>query len=146
MQLSAQLTIIDRSQLVIESLPPGTNPADVLNASSDRASTRRWQDSFPELHKAARLAVDEVDDQSDGANVRLVATLHPDADPEEVRDRIGEVEGVKADLAVRFPQPLAKLLRSWLDRHTGEDVASSIAELDAAIKAAIKKDAEQGSL
>jgi hypothetical protein len=43
------------------------------------------------------------------------------------------VDGISEDATWDFGAPLAGLLRSWVERHRGEDIAGSLALLEDAI-------------
>lgn len=73
-----------------------------------------------------------MDDRS-GYVVRIPVTLRSGSDPVAVRDQIASIEGVSAEAPCAYPEPLASLLRSWVTRHRGEDIATSLTELGKAI-------------
>jgi hypothetical protein len=119
--------------LVIESLPARTVAAEVAEAIASQATLSAWAGPDADRVRRAALPVAQVDDQSAGAQVRIVLTLCPGADPAAVRDQLAAIGGIAAEAPCAFPAPLAGLLRSWVDDHRGEDIAASLAELENAI-------------
>jgi hypothetical protein len=120
------------AHLVIESLPAGAAAGEVAQAIASRAA-RPWPDPDPGPAGPAALPVSQVDDQSEGAEVRIVLTLCPGADPAAVRDQLATIEGVSAEVPCAFAAPLAGLLRSWVNDHRGEDITASLTEFEDAV-------------
>jgi hypothetical protein len=122
------------AHLVIESLPARTNAFEVAAEIVSRAGRRYWHGPHAELARRTALPVYDADDQSTGADVRILLTLLPGSDPAAVRDQLTTITGISTETACAFPAPLASLLRSWVDDHRGEDIAGSLAELANAIQ------------
>jgi hypothetical protein len=122
------------AHLVIESLPARTNAFEVAAEIASRASRRQWHGPHAELARRTSLPVYHVDDQANGAGVRILLTLYPNSDPAAVRDQLRTIPGMSADTLSAFPAPLASLLRAWVDGHRGEDLAASLTELENAIR------------
>ena len=59
--------------------------------------------------------------------------LRPGADPVAVRDQLAAIDGITTQATWKLPAPLPRMLRSWADRHRGEDIAASLASLEDAI-------------
>jgi len=107
---------------------------EVSQAIASRAHPRPWAGSFPEFHQASALPIRDIRDETSGNDVRLEVTLRPGADVDEVREQLAGIWGVYTEVHAAFPAPLADILRSWADRYGGEDIATSIAELETAIR------------
>ena len=122
------------AHLVIESLPARTNAFEVAAEIASRASRRQWHGPHAELARRTAVPVYHVDDQANGANVRILLTLYPNSDPAAVRDQLSTIAGMSADTLSAFPAPLASLLRAWVDDNRGEDLAASLTELENAIR------------
>lgn len=122
------------THLVIESLPARTVASEVAQAIAGRASLRSWPDSGSGPARRAALPIVHVDDQSAGAEIRILLTLCPGSDPAAVRDRLATIRGISAEAPSAFPAPLASLLRSWVNDHRGEDIAASLTALEDAIR------------
>jgi hypothetical protein len=64
----------------------------------------------------------------------LLACLpEPDADPDELRWQLAEIEGVSTTIPAALPRPLAKMIRRWAQSSPGEDLAASLTALEDAI-------------
>jgi hypothetical protein len=122
------------AHLVIESLPARTNAFEVAAEVASRASRRQWHGPHAELARRTALPVYHVDDQANGADVRILLTLYPNSDPAAVRDQLSTIPGMSADTPCAFPVPLASLLRAWVNDHRSEDLAASLTELENAIR------------
>jgi hypothetical protein len=57
----------------------------------------------------------------------------PDADPDELRRQLIEIEGVTTTIPAALAQPLAKMIRDWAYAWPGEDLPASLTALDDAI-------------
>lgn len=130
------------AHLVIDSLPARTVPSEVAQAIAGRSAS--WLDSHPGPPWRAALPVAHVDDQSRGAEVRIVLALRPGSDPEAVRDRLATIRGVSSEVPAKFPASLTSLLRSWVNDHRGEDIAASLTELETAIRRDRQRDGRSG--
>jgi hypothetical protein len=122
------------AHLVIESLPARTDASEVAAEIASRAERRQWHGPHAELARRTALPVYYVDDESKGAEVRILLTLHPNSEPAAVRDQLTAIPGMSAETPSAFPAPLASLLRSWVDDHRGENIAASLTELASAIR------------
>jgi hypothetical protein len=106
----------------------------VVSAITQRLELRHWRDSHPELARRTGLPVADVYDGSREHDVRIHLSLEPGSDPAAVRGRLQDVDGVGRDATWAFPTPLASMLRSWVRRHQGEDIAASLTRLEGAIR------------
>jgi len=75
-----------------------------------------------------------VEDLSERGELRLAITLRPGADPEAMKASLRTLPVVAVEVLAAFPTPLVQLLRSWVDRHRDEDIATSLAELESAVR------------
>jgi hypothetical protein len=66
--------------------------------------------------------------------VRIVLALRSGSDPATVRNQIAAIEGITTEATWAFPAPPASMLRSWVERYRGEDIAASLASLEDAIR------------
>jgi hypothetical protein len=112
--------------LIIESLPARTSPLDAYQAITKQAESHGWIGSGPERVERPALPVAEIDDQSRRNQIRIGLVLKPGSDPAAVRDRLAAVDGITAEATWAFAVPLASMLRSWVDRYRGEDIAASL--------------------
>jgi hypothetical protein len=113
------------AHLVIGSLPARIVTTEVAQAIAGLASFRR-EDALP---------IADVRDESSGAEVQILLRLRSGADPVGVQDRVAMIEGMSVEAQYAFPAPLATLLRSWVTEHRGEDIATSLTDLELAIHA-----------
>jgi hypothetical protein len=122
------------AHLVIESLPARTSNPQAEQEIISRVRSRSWPDSHPPLARDPGLPIEDIADQASAdTDVRVAITLRPGCDPVAVRDQLAAIDGITTEAAWKFPAPLASMLRSWVDRHRGEDVAASLATLEDAI-------------
>jgi hypothetical protein len=84
---------------------------------------------------ASALPIADIRSESRQAYIRLEIRLRPGSDPHRVLAQLGRMNGVAVDLAAQFPAPLADLLRSLTDACRHEDITTSLAQLEAAIRA-----------
>jgi hypothetical protein len=52
------------------------------------------------------------------------------------RDQFAAFDGITTQAPAAYPAPLATLLRTWTDRHRGEDIAASLTRFEDAIRQA----------
>ena len=122
------------AHLVIESLPARTSNPQAGQAIVSRMRPRSGPDAHPPLARTAGLPIEDITDQADvDTDVRIVIALRPGADPAAVRDQLAAIDGITTKATWKFPAPLASMLRSWVDRYRGEDIAASLASLEEAI-------------
>jgi hypothetical protein len=120
--------------LVIDNFPPATGPADVARAIAGRARESRCAAGCPGLTRRARLPVKDVADLSSRRGGCLLACLpEPDADPDELRQQLTEIEGVTTTIRAALPRPPAKTIRDWARCWPGEELSASLTALEDAI-------------
>jgi hypothetical protein len=120
--------------LIIESLPASTTPLDAYQAITKQAESHGWIGSGPDRVERPALPVAEIDDQSSRNQVRIELILKPGSDPAAARDRLAAVDGITAAATWAFAAPLARMLRAWVDRYRGEDIADGLDLLQEAIR------------
>jgi hypothetical protein len=131
--LIGRVSIADERHLIIESLPPDVGAWSALQVIISHANRSAWADSHPELHRVTQLPIADAADLSARGELRLQITLRPRADPETTRADLRGLEGVAVRVRAKFPAPLARMLRSWVDGQRDEDIATSLAALGSAI-------------
>lgn len=143
------------AHLVIESLPGQTSTGDVTEEIAARSAPRQRRGESPEqlarqAFEPPVLPVATVEDRSDPFAsephpVRINLILHPGADPAAVREQLlTTVDGITTqETTWVFPRPLAQLLRSWADRHRGEDIAASLDRLEEAISLDLRSERDR---
>lgn len=134
LQLTGRITTADEQPLIIESLPPDVGAWEALKEIAGRASRPEWAGAFPDLDEATHLPLADVEDLSERGELRLAITLRPGADPEAMKASLRTLPVVAVEVLAAFPTPLVQLLRSWVDRHSDEDIATSLAELESAVR------------
>jgi DNA gyrase/topoisomerase IV subunit A len=123
-----------RTVLVIDNFPPTTGPPDVARAIASRAREPRWAAEYPGLTRRARLPVKDIADLSSRRAGCLLACIpEPDADLEELRRQLADIEGVTVRIPAALPRPLAKMIRSWASPWPGEDLPASLTAFEDAI-------------
>jgi hypothetical protein len=123
------------AHLVIESLPAKTSNPEAGQAIIPRVRHRSWPDGHPPHGRDMGLPIEDITDQASNHNsVRIVVALRPGSDPVTVRNQLAAIEGITSEATWAFPAPLASVLRSWVERHRGEDIEASLAGLEDAIR------------
>jgi hypothetical protein len=123
------------AHLVIESLPARTSNPEAGQAIISRVRHRSWPDAHPPQAQDAGLPIEDITDQGSNNNdVRIVLALRSGSDPATVRNQIAAIEGITTEATWAFPAPPASMLRSWVERYRGEDIAASLASLEDAIR------------
>jgi hypothetical protein len=106
LRLEARLGISDDHSIVmIENLPPNANPDETAH----NQSTQRHGDLLVCVPKRGTTA-------------------------EQLREQLRDVYGVYTTVPVALPRPLPALLRSWALAYAAEDLLTSLAALDDAIR------------
>lgn len=54
--------------------------------------------------------------------------------PEQLRDQITDIYGVYTTVPATLPRPLPALIRNWAKAHATEDLLTSVAALEEAIR------------
>jgi hypothetical protein len=99
-----------------------------------RVRTRAWPDSHPPQTRDTGLPIEDITDHAcNGTDVRILIALRPGSDPVAVRAQLAAIHGITTEATWKFPAPPATMLRSWVDRYRGEDIAVSLATLEEAI-------------
>ena len=89
----------------------------------------RWAAEYPGLTRRTRLPVKDVADLSSRRDGYLLACIpEPDADPDELRQQLTEIEGVSTRIPAALPRPLAKMIRGWARSWPGEDLPASLTD------------------
>jgi DNA gyrase/topoisomerase IV subunit A len=120
------------AHVIIESLPAEVAVSDAIEAIVSRSAYRHLRD-YPELAERTGLPIADLTDESRRHGVSIQLRLSPGSDPAAVRERLREVDGVGWSSTWQFPAPVAAVVRSWMKRHRGEDLAASLAQLEQAI-------------
>jgi hypothetical protein len=123
----------DQRSVVIEAMPPGVDRGDVLASLSSRAKRHDWSGAYPDLDRATRVSIAEVQDVAGLDDDRFVCVAEPGAELDVLRDQIVDVHGIWAVIPVSLPQPLPAMVRRWVQAHAGEDLLASLARLEDAV-------------
>src|SRR5258708_7476105 len=120
--------------LVIDDFPPSTGPSEVARAIASRARQPRWAADYPDLHARTGLPVKDVAHlSSHPGGSFLVCLPQPDADRDELRRQLTEIDGVTVRIPAALPRPLAKMIRGWTRAWPGEDLPAGLIALEDAI-------------
>lgn len=138
LRLQARVSISDdRSEVVIENIPPNISTDDTAQIIARRASARRWAEDHPGLHQITQLPLADLrDETSDRTNPygRLVCIPRPGTTPEQLRDMLLDIPGVRTMMPVALPQPLPALIKHWVRANAHEDLLASLAALEQAVR------------
>jgi hypothetical protein len=134
--LLAHITIDEgQHQVVIENIPPNVSVDDVQVSVAERARMHEWVSLYPDLHRAARLPIEDVRDFPSGEDGdRFACIPEPGTPPELLRDQLKGVYGISTTVPVALPQPLPDMVRQWVTSHESEDLLASMAALEHAIR------------
>jgi hypothetical protein len=137
LRLQAQVSISDdRSMVVIENIPPNISTDDVAGIIVSRAHAPRWASDHPGLHRITHLPLADLRDKtSDRASPfgRIICVPTPGTSPEQLRDMLLDVPGVRTTMPVALPRPLPGLIRHWGQANANEDLLASLAALEHAL-------------
>jgi len=137
LSLQAQVSVSDdRRTVVIENIPPNVSTDDTASIIASRATASRWASDHPGLHRVTHLPLadlrNETSDRSSPFG-RIVCTPTPGTPPEQLREMLLEVTGVRTTMPVALPRPLPDLIRHWVQANAGEGLLDSLAALEHAI-------------
>ena len=121
---------------MIENIPPNISVDDTAANIASRATPRRWADDHPGLHRLTYLPLADLRDQTSERSSpfgRIICVPTPGTPPEQLRDRLLDVDGVSTTMRVALPRPLPDLIRRWRQAHASEDLSASLAALERAI-------------
>ncbi len=125
---------LTRTVLVIDNFPPTTGSSEVARAIASRAREPRLAAQYPGPTRRAQLPVKDVADLSSRRDGYLLACIpERDADPEELRRQLAEIEGVTLRIPAALPRPLATMIRGWASSWPGEDLPASLTAFEDAI-------------
>jgi DNA gyrase/topoisomerase IV subunit A len=137
LSLQAQVSISDdRRTVIIENIPPNISTDDTASIIASRASASRWANDHPGLHRIAHLPLADLrDETSDRSRPfgRIVCIPTPGTPPEQLREMLLDVTGVRTTMPVALARPLPALIRHWVQTNASEDLLASLAVLEHAI-------------
>jgi DNA gyrase/topoisomerase IV subunit A len=119
--------------ILVENLPPNASREDVLKEISDvaggrqRGSGTRRRDEFVRRIRDIAIISREGDD-------RFVCVPESGADPETLREALLDFEGITTTVQAALPRPLPELIRGSAHTYPEEDVLTSLASLENAIR------------
>jgi DNA gyrase/topoisomerase IV subunit A len=125
----------NRTVLVIDNFPPYVNIDDTASAIAARATRHDRDERYPELHRATRLPLAHLTDESRRGTYWLLCIPDAGADPEDVRDRLLGIYGVFDQISAALPRPLAPMIKEWVAAHQDEDLRTSLTILETAVTA-----------
>jgi hypothetical protein len=134
--LHARVTIgAGHASVLIESFPPNANPGQTARGLAALAGMRDWTGTHPDLHQHAPLPLNDIRDESTDARGDLIVCVpESGTTPEQLRDQITDVYGVYTTVPVALPPPLSVMIRNWARAYATEDLLTSLAVLEDAIR------------
>jgi hypothetical protein len=137
LRLQAQVSVSDdRKNVVIENIPPNISVDDTVSILTSQATLRRWADDHPGLHHLTHLPLADLRDKTSERSSpfgRIICVPTPGTPPEQLRDRLLDVDGVSTTMRVALPRPLPDLIRHWAQANADADLLASLAALERAI-------------
>jgi DNA gyrase subunit A len=136
LRLEARVSISDdHSSVLIENFPPNANPDETAHSLANRARVREWAAEHPGLYQRAHLPLRDLrDESSERHGDQLVCVPAHGTTAEQLREQLRDVYGVYTTVPVALPRPLPTLLRSWARAYAAEDLLTSLAALEDAIR------------
>jgi len=136
LRLQAKLTIsADRRSVIVENIPPNISTDDAAMSIVKRAQQTSDPGQPSPLHTATRLDVRDVRDEGSWRSPdRIVCTPAAGVSPEDVLDQLTRVYGVYTTIYVALPRSLPATIRQWVKANEGEDLPTSLAALETAIR------------
>ena len=125
----------DDRHVLIKNFPPNANPDEVATTLTNRARMRAWAAEHPGLYGRTHLPLVELRDES---SVRhgdlLVCVPSPGTTAEQLREQLINVYGVYTTVRVDLPRSLPAMLRNWVEAHAADDLLTSLAALENAVR------------
>ena len=121
--------------MTIEHLPPTCSPARLAQILLGQHWPNPLTDEG-ELNPSERQIfafVTSVDDQSSRNGDRLVCTLSAGVTVEETLRHLVAVREITSEVDLKLPLPLASMVRGWVSRWDGEDLATSLDLLETSV-------------
>jgi hypothetical protein len=137
LRLEARVRVSDdHGSVLIENIPPNANPDEVAHTLADRARVRTWAADHPGLHGRTHLPLGDVRDKSSQARDTdlLVCVPARGTAAEQLREQLMDVYGVYTTVRAALPRSLPAMLRSWVKAHADEDLLTSLAALENAVR------------
>jgi DNA gyrase subunit A len=136
LRLEARVSISDdHGSVMIENFPPNANPDETAHSLANRARVREWAAQHPGLHQRAHLPLSDLRDESSARHGDLLVCVPArGTSAEQLREQLRDVYGVYTTVNVALPQPLPTLLGSWARAYAAEDLLTSLAALEDAIR------------
>jgi hypothetical protein len=136
-RLEADVTVgANGRQVFISDIPAGISIGDAAHNIVQRAKPANLPPNYPGLARAKWLPLADLRDMTTGRHPGgglLVCTPAKGTPPEELRARLLDIYGVYTTVRVKFPRPLATMIRNWAAAHAAENLDASLTELEHAI-------------
>ena len=136
LRLEARVTVSDdQGSVLIENFPPNANPDEVATTLAERARRRAWAAEHPGLYGRTHLPLREIrDESSERHGDLLVCVPAHGTTAEQLREQLMNVYGMYTTVRVDLPRSLPAMLRSWVKAHADEDLLTSLAALEDAVR------------
>jgi hypothetical protein len=137
LRLEACVTVSDdHRHVLIKNFPPNANPDEVATTLANRARMREWAVEHPGLYGRIHLPLADLRDKSSQARDTdlLVCVPARGTAAEQLREQLMNVYGVYTTVRVDLPRSLPAMLRNWVKANTAEDLLTSLATLENAVR------------
>jgi DNA gyrase/topoisomerase IV, subunit A len=136
LRLEARVTVsADQRHVLIENFPPNANPDEVAHTLAGRATMRAWAAEHPGLYGRTHLPLREIrDESSERHGDLLICVPSPGTTAGELCEQLMNVYGVYTTVRVDLPRSLPAMLRNWVKAHADEDLRTSLAALENAVR------------
>jgi hypothetical protein len=136
LRLEARVRVSDdQGSVLIENFPPNANPDESATTLANRASMRAWAAEHPGLYGRSHLPLWEIrDESSERHGDLLICVPSRETTAGELREQLMNVYGVYTTVRVDLPRSLPAMLRNWVKAHADEDLLTSLAGLENAVR------------
>jgi DNA gyrase subunit A len=136
LRLEARVRVSDdQGSVLIEKFPPNANPDETATTLANRASMRAWAAEHPGLYGRSHLPLWEIrDESSERHGDLLICVPSRETTAGELREQLMNVYGVYTTVRVDLPRSLPAMLRNWVKAHADEDLLTSLAALENAVR------------
>jgi hypothetical protein len=132
LQLQARVTVADdRRSVVIQNMPPNDNRDQIIAELGNEASGRP---RHRHLSGAGNLPIADVRDISLDGDDRFICVPKPGTTPEVLCHQLLAVEGITTTMPVALPGSLPTMMRRWVRSYQDEDLLTSLAGLEDAVR------------
>ncbi len=118
--------------ILVEHMPPNASRQDVTKEIVDVATGRSHGSATRRRDELVRIR--DIADLAREGDDRFLCVPEPGTNPESLREALLDFDGITTTVPVALPRPLAELIRGWARAYPEEDVLTSLASLENAVR------------